>query len=97
MKWLSLNCRGLTSLPKNLALKRLFESDIVDIIFLQETLGEVDLTSCILHSLKTRWNFQSLDVIRRSGELALEYNPHSINLKASSGGASFIGMDIFSL
>lgn len=96
MKCLSFNCRGLASSPKKLALRRLFDSESLDIIFLQETLGEADLISHTLGSLKLGWIFQSLDVIGRSGGLALGYNPRTINLRTSCGGDKFIGMDIFS-
>lgn len=59
-------------------------------------MGEADLTSRTLGSLKPGWIFQSLDVIGQSIGLALGYNPPTINLRASWGGVGFIGMDIFS-
>jgi len=97
MKWLSFNCRGLAISPKNLALRILFESEPVEIIILQEMLGLVDHIYCVLQSLKPEWNFQSLDVMGRSGGLALGFNPCTIHLKACWGGAGFIGMDNFSI
>lgn len=96
MKCLSFNCKGMVSSPKNLALRRLFESEPVDIIFLQEALGEANHINSILESLEPRWDFFSLDAVRRSARLALGYNPHSIHLKSAWGGKGFIGIDIFS-
>ena len=37
---MTLNCRGLTSLPKKLVVKRLIEQQSLDIIYLQETMCE---------------------------------------------------------
>jgi len=96
MKWLSFNCRGIANLPKKLALRRLFESEPVDIIFLQETLGEANQITHILGSLKPGWTFLSLDAVRRFGGLVLRFNPISIILKSTWGGQGFIGINFFS-
>lgn len=96
MKLLSFNCRGLASPPKKLALRLLFESGSVDIIYLQETLGLVDHIILVLHSIKPIWHFQALDIMGQLGGLALGINPCTIHLKASWCGVGFIGMDIFS-
>ena len=40
----TLNCRGLASLPKKLAVKRLIDEQSLDVIFLQETMFD----GCIL-------------------------------------------------
>lgn len=87
----------MASSPKKLALERLFESEPIDIISLQETLGEVNHITRILGNLKPSWTFLSLDAVRRSGGLALGFNPCSINLKSAWGGRGFIGIDIFSV
>jgi len=42
MKCISFNCRGLAGLAKQLALIRLLDSELIDIIFLQETLRMAD-------------------------------------------------------
>jgi len=52
MKWLSFKRRGMASASKKLALCRLFEIELVDIIMLQETLGDADLINRTLTSLK---------------------------------------------
>jgi len=82
--------------PKKLALRRIFESEPVDIILLQETLGEANHVNHILEKLKLGWTFLSLNVVRRFGGLALGFSPHSINLKSAWGGKGFIGIGIFS-
>jgi len=95
LKWLSFNCRGMASASKKLALHRLFNTNFVDIIMLQETLGDVDLITRSLESLKLGWHFYSLDAMGRSGGLAIGYNPCTIKVISSWGGLGFIGMDIF--
>jgi len=97
MKCLSFNCRGLASASKKLALRRLIEVEPIDIILLQETLGMVDHISQSLHSMIQRWTFVALDVARRSGGLAIGYNPRTIRVDASWGGSGFLGLDIFSV
>lgn len=96
MKWLSFNCRGMASASKKLALCRLFEVNPVDIIMLQETLGDADHINRTLSSLNPGWLFYSLDVVGRSGGLAIGSNPRTIKVTTSWGGIGFIGMDIFS-
>ena len=41
---MTLNCRGLASLPKKLAAKRLIDEQSLDVIFLQETMYD----GCVL-------------------------------------------------
>ena len=41
---MTLNCRGLVSLPKKLAVKRLIDEQSLDVIYLQETMFD----GCIL-------------------------------------------------
>jgi len=64
---------------------------------LQETLGDDDLINQTLTSLKPNWIFYSLDVVGRSGVLAIRYNPRAIKVTTSSRGLEFLGMDIFSV
>jgi len=85
----------MASASKKLALHRLFDTNFVDIIMLQETLGDADLITRFLESLKPGWNFYSLDAMGRSGGLSIGYNPHTIKVISSWGGLGFIGMDIF--
>ena len=62
MKWLSLNCHGLANPTKRLAFKRLMEAKWVDVLFLQETLGLIDMVIPMLESLVQGWKFHALDV-----------------------------------
>ena len=39
---MTLNCRGLSSFPKKLEVKRLIEQQSLDIIFIQETMCDGD-------------------------------------------------------
>jgi len=97
MKCLSFNCRGLASPPKKLALKRLFEVELPDIILLQETLRPAESITHSLNTLSSRWKFLATDAVGRSGGLAIGYNSKSIKLDSSWGGQGFMGVDIFSM
>eukprot|EP00253_Pinus_taeda_P017589 PITA_17589 len=94
MKVLSFNCRGIASPEKKLAL-RLLQKEPIDLVFLQETLGVVDIISPLMESMLPGWHFQAIDVNGRSGGIALGYNPRSINLMGTWGGIGFIGADIY--
>ena len=96
MKCLSFNCRGMASASKKLSLQRLFEVDPIDIILLQETLGSADHITSSLQSLSPSWTFLAMDVVGRSGGLAIGYNPRTIRVSASWGGHRFMGIDLFS-
>ena len=56
MIFLSFNCRGLANPDKRLALKELIAHKPIDIIFLQETLGDGDLLS------KKRWKLTTSSI-----------------------------------
>ena len=67
---LTLNCRGLASLPKKLAIKRLVDEQSLDVIFLQETMYD----GCILVKMELLlkgWQFVSVDAKGGSGGLLL--------------------------
>jgi len=68
MKCLSFNCRDLASLDKKLALKRVCPSERIDVIFLQETLGERSLLNFFLLIFLPDWDFHFLDVRGRSSD-----------------------------
>eukprot|EP00253_Pinus_taeda_P032143 PITA_32143 len=69
----------------------------IDIILLQETLGEALLVSNTLQSICPGWIFITLDATRRSGALAIGYNPRSIKFPATWGGKGFLEMDLYSV
>ena len=68
---MTLNCRGLASIPKKLAVCRLVEDQFIDILFLQETMGDGALFVGELESLIKGWKFVCVDAIRKSGGLLL--------------------------
>lgn len=97
MKCLSFNCRGLASSSKKLALKRLIESDPINIIMLQETLCSADQLTRAMQTLVPAWCFHAIDAVGRSGGLAIGFNPRSIKMDSAWGGPRFLGLDIFSV
>lgn len=96
MKCLSFNCKGLASTPGKLAMQSLIETDPIDIIMLQETLGNTDSIEQSLLTIRPRWQFHALDAIGRAGGLAIGYNPQTIKVSATLGGMGFICMDLLS-
>lgn len=97
MKLLSFNCRGMASPDKKLALKRLFASEHVDIILLQETLGSATTVSSLLDSWLPGWSFHSIDASGRSGGLSMGICNRSLKVLNVWGGRGFLGADIYSL
>ena len=68
---LTLNVRGLASLPKKLAVIRLINQHVVDVIFLQETMIEGCVLVQDLEHLIHGWQFISVDAKGRSGGIIL--------------------------
>ena len=54
---MTLNCRGLASKPKKLAICRLVSEQSIDVLFLQETMGDGVLFSSNLEFLLPGWTF----------------------------------------
>ena len=54
---MTLNCRGLASKPKKLAICRLVSDQSVDVLFLQETMGDGVLFTGSMELLLPGWNF----------------------------------------
>ena len=54
---LTLNCRGLASKPKKLAICRLVEEQHIDVLFLQESMGNGVLFADELESMLKGWSF----------------------------------------
>lgn len=73
----------MASASKKLALQRIFEVELTDIILLQETLGQAENITHSLHAMAPRWNFIALDAVGTSGGLAIGYNPRTIRVDAS--------------
>ena len=64
---MTLNCRGLASKPKKLAICRLVANQSVDVLFLQETMGDGVLFASNMEFLLPRWTFCSVDAKGKSG------------------------------
>ena len=71
MIMMTLNCRGLASLPKKLAVKRLIEEQSLDAIFLQETMFDGSVLVKEMESLLKDWQFISVGAKGRFGGLLL--------------------------
>ena len=63
---MTLNCRGLASLPKKLAVKRLIDEQYLDVIFLQETMFDGCILVKEMESMLKEWQFISVDAKGRS-------------------------------
>ena len=72
---LSYNFRGLASLPKKLALKELMKLHNLNVLFLEETLGQGEEVLDTLTRIFPGWVFHSLDAQGRSGGIASGFNP----------------------
>ena len=68
---MTLNCRGLASTPKKLAICRLIEEQFLDVIFVQETMCDGSLLVIALESMLKDWDFVSVDSKGRLGGLLL--------------------------
>ena len=68
---MTLNCRGLASKPKKLAVCRFVEDQHVDVLFLQESMGNGHLLVVELETMLKGWNFLSLDAHGKYGGLLL--------------------------
>ena len=66
---MTLNCRGLASKPKKLAICRLVANQFVDVLFIQETMGDGVLFVSTLELLFPGWTFCSVDAKGKSGGL----------------------------
>ena len=66
---MTLNCRGLASKPKKLAICRLVADHSVNVLFIQETMGDGVRSACSLESLLPGWSFCSVDAKGKSGGL----------------------------
>ena len=71
---MTLNCRGLASKPKKLAICRLVVDQSVNVLFNQETMGDGVRSTCSLESLLPGWSFCSLDAKGKFGGLLVGWN-----------------------
>jgi exonuclease III len=96
MKCFSFNCRGLAGPLKKLALKRMILTEHLDVLLLQETLGEGVEVDNRLSFLLLDWSFITLDSIGRSGGLAIRWNCRTIKVLNSWGFESGLGITVIS-
>jgi len=96
MKFLSFNYRGLASHPKKLALKQLFRDNILDVIFLQETLGVGINITTVLNGMLSNWKICTIDGRGRSGCLALGIILISLKIINTSRCDGILVADVFS-
>ena len=68
---MTLNCRGLASIPKKLAVCRLVDEQFIDVLFLQETMGDGVIFVGELDSMLKGWRFVSVDAKGKSRGLLL--------------------------
>ena len=86
---MTINCRGLDSKPKKLTVCRLIEDQHVDVIFLQESMGDGVVIVRDLEAMMNGWNFISVDARGKSGGLLLGWRNsmfHLINAWAMGSG-----------
>eukprot|EP00253_Pinus_taeda_P027166 PITA_27166 len=77
-------------------MKRLIESELVDIIMLQETLCPAEQIVHVMQSMVPGWCFYANDAVGRSGGIAIGINTRTIKPISTWGGIGFIGLDFFS-
>ena len=76
----TLNCRVLASLPKKLAVRRLVEDQNIDVLFLQEIMGNGLCLATEMELMLPRWIFISLDAKGKSGGLLIGWRKRLFNL-----------------
>ena len=85
MIMMTLNFRGLASLPKKLAVQRLIDEQFLDIIFLQETMCDGIILVGELELMLKDWKFVSVEAKGRSGGLLLGWRTRNFHLLAMHG------------
>ena len=76
MIMMTLNCRGLASIPKKLAVCRLVADQHIDVLFIQETMGDGFIFAGEMETLLNRWSFVSMDSKGKLGGLPLGWSSH---------------------
>ena len=77
---MTLNCRGLASLPKKLAVRRLIDEHLIDVLFLQETMCGGELLVSKMESMNHGWKFLSVDAKGKSRGLLLGWRMRPFHL-----------------
>ena len=95
MKFVSLNCRGLESTWKKLALKRMMEVLSLEVILPQETMGQEMEVETSLTSILPQYSFTVKSAIGHSGGLAIGWKKTSIRCTNSGGAYLYINQSHF--
>ena len=80
MIFMTLNCCGLASKQKKLAICRLVEEQHIDVVFLQESMGNGVLFADELEYMLKGWSFLSMDARGKSGGLLLGWRSRFFHL-----------------
>ena len=64
---MTLNCMGLASIPKKLVVCMLVTDQLIDVLFLQESMGDGDLFAGDLETILNGWSFVCVDAKGKSG------------------------------
>ena len=94
---MTLDCRGLVSKPKKLAVCKLVEDQHIDVLFLQESMGNGNLFVDELESMMSGWTFLSVDARGKSGGLLLGWRSRFFYLLNAWGVASGLCASLFSI
>ena len=76
----TLKCRGLASSPKKIIVRRLVEDQNIDVLFLQEIMGNGLCLAAEMESMFVGWIFISLDAKGKSGGLLIGWRKRLFNL-----------------
>ena len=95
MMVVSYNYRGLAIPMKKSSLKKLVESLNLDIVFLQETMGDYITIKAALESLSVGWSFVAVDARGRPGRLATGWKVRSCRAENVWGFGLSLGVDLF--
>ena len=93
---LSYNCRGLASPHKKSSIKRMIAFLHPQIILLQETMGPWDMVKEVLESWLPGWAFEVVDVVGRSGGLAIGWMTNQIRCENIWRFHAGMGIDVYS-
>lgn len=94
---LSLNCLGLASLPKQLAVRRLVEEKALDILFLQESMGRSDIIAAKLETMLKGWSFISVDAFGKSNGLLIGWKINFFHFQTAWVVVSGLSVALFSI
>ena len=95
MKFVSLNCKGLASTQKKLALKRIMEVLSPEVILPQETMGPELEVETSLTSLLLQYSFTAQSAIGHSRGIAIGWKKTSIRCTNSGGACLYLNQSHF--